>query len=204
MTTYPAMKFVCGSIAIVAGMIALFVSPATAQSLEKLDASVMKEQLSLQTKKPRFTPKSAVKTRTYTRNGKGAGVEIVEYATGEREERPYVAIPILFVVGTDELLDATSNENVDKTASVLRELLAGDPKAKFLIQGHSSAEGDLQKNQTLSESRAKKIHTLLVQQLAVDGNRLGQVAFGSTHASAPANSPDSELQKDRRVLVVRQ
>lgn len=185
------------------GLLVLFAPEAGAQSAGALDTSVMKEQLSQQAKKPRFTPKSAIKSRSYTRNSKGAGVEIVEYATGEREERPYVAIPILFVVGTDELLDTVSKENVEKTAAVLRELLAEDPKAKFTIQGHSSAEGDGLKNQQLSEERAKKIHALLTQSMSVDGARLGQVAFGSAHATAPATAPEQQLQQDRRVLVVR-
>lgn len=175
-----------------------------AQTAEPLDPAAAKAALSQTAKKPRFTPKAAIKSRTYTRTAKGAGVEIVEYENGQREENPYVAVPILFVRSKDELLDAVSSANVQKTAAILRELMAADPKARFTIQGHTSAEGLQASNQLLSEQRARKIFSLLVEGQGVDGSRLGQVGFGPSYATAAPDAPEPERQMDRRVLVVRQ
>jgi outer membrane protein OmpA-like peptidoglycan-associated protein len=181
-----------------------------AQTAEPLDIAAAKAALSQQAKKPRFTPKSPIQSRTYKLTAKGAGVEVIEYAPANpgdapvREERPYVAVPILFVVGKDQLLDSVSAANVQKTAGILRELLAADPKARFTIQGHTSAEGDLQANQQLSEDRARKIYSLLVEGQGLDATRLSQTGFGPAYAVAPPTAPESERQHDRRVLVVRQ
>lgn len=181
-----------------------------AQAAEPLDVTAAKAALSQEAKKPRFTPKSPIQSRTYQLTAKGAGVEIIEYApvnpgdTPLREERPYIAVPILFVVGQDQLLDATSAENVRKTGAILKELMAADPKAKFTIQGHTSAEGDASMNQKLSEQRASRIFSLLVQGQGVEGTRLSQTGFGPTYATSPATAPETQLQQDRRVLVVRQ
>ena len=181
-----------------------------AQNAEPMDAAAARAALSQPSKKSRFTPKAAIKSRTYTRNAKGAGVEIIEYepaapgAEPVREERPYIAVPILFVRAKDDLLDAVSAANVQKTAAILRELMAADPKAKFTIQGHTSAEGDAAWNQTLSDQRAGKIYSLLVEGQGVDGSRLAKVGFGPTYATAPAEAPEDLRQQDRRVLVVRQ
>lgn len=181
-----------------------------AQSAEPLDIAAATAALSQEAKKPRFTPKSPIQSRTYQLTAKGAGVEIIEYAPVKpgdppiREERPYIAVPILFVVGQDQLLDATSAENVRKTAAILKELMAADPKVRFTIQGHTSAEGDTSRNQKLSEQRADRIFALLVQGQGVEGARLSQTGFGPTYATAPATAPETHLQQDRRVLVVRQ
>ena len=181
-----------------------------AQNAEPLDAAAARAALSQQPKKSRFTPKAAIKSRIYTRNAKGAGVEIIEYEPVKpgdapvREERPYIAVPILFVRAKDDLLDAVSVANVQRTAAILRELMAADPKAKFTIQGHTSAEGDAGWNQILSQDRAQKIYSLLVEGQGVDGSRLAKVGFGPTYASVPADASEDQRQQDRRVLVVRQ
>jgi outer membrane protein OmpA-like peptidoglycan-associated protein len=177
---------------------------AAAQTAAPLDAAAAKAALSQQAVKPRFVPKSPIKSRTYTRTAKGADVEIVEYADGQKEEHPYVAVPILFVRGKDELFDPVSATNVRKTAEILRDIMATDPKARFTIQGHSSAEGDFTLNQDLSDKRAKKIRSLLVEGQGLDGTRLAQVGFGPAHALAAATASEDERQKDRRVLIVRQ
>lgn len=181
-----------------------------AQTAEPLDTDAARAALSQPAKKSRFTPKSAIKSRTYKLTGKGAGVEIIEYEPTQAgappivEERPYIAVPILFVVSKDQLLDSVSAANVVKTAGILRELMASDPKAKFTIQGHTSAEGDPLGNQRLSEARARAIYAQLIALQGVDPNRLAQVGFGPAHATAPPTAPDSQRQQDRRVLVVKQ
>lgn len=177
--------------------------PCLAQKAVPLDTAAAAAQLSQAAKKPRFTPKSPIRSRTYNVNAKGAGVEIIEFEDGQKEERPYVAVPILFVVGKDELLDSVSSDNVTKTASVLREIIRADPKARFTVQGHTSAEGDEAANQALSEKRAAKIVTLLTAVNEVPASQLSQSAFGEMHAAAKETAPEADRQRDRRVLIVR-
>ncbi len=125
---------------------------------------------------------------------------VITRASGAREEHPYVAVPLLFRKNSDELLDATSRENTAKVAQMLKDLGA----ATFAIEGHASAEGDGQRNRDLSKLRAAKIQTLLREQ-GVPAAELTRVeGFGAEHAQHPATAPDSQLQEDRRVLVVKE
>lgn len=181
-----------------------FVIPALAQEAPKLDNAATEAVLSVKPK--RFTYKgvvSPVKTRSYTRNAKGLDVEILEREDGRKEERPYVAVPILFVKGQVELLDATSQANVTELASILRRITTAEPNARFTIQGHTSAEGDRAENQRLSENRAARVHQMLVI-AGVSEKSLARIGFGPAWATVPATAPEPQLQQDRRVLVVRE
>ena len=146
-------------------------------------------------------PESPIVKRSYTTNGKGVQVELIERADGRKEERPYVPLPLLFAVGSDELLDGVSRDNVRELAAILRDFTAKG--ASFSIQGHASAEGDGQANLTLSERRAEKIRSLLVEAHGLGKASLSAQGFGSTSAKARPDAPENERQKDRRVLVVK-
>jgi len=125
---------------------------------------------------------------------------VVTRASGAKEEHPYVAVPLIFQKNSDELLDAASRENVAKVAQVLKEIGSG----AFAVEGHASAEGDQQRNLELSKLRAAKIQTLLREQ-GVSAGELSRVeGFGSAHAQHAATAPESQLQEDRRVLVVKE
>ena len=175
---------------------------ALAQTAQNFDPAAAKSTLAEPAKKGKFVPKSPLKSRTYGKNAKGINVEILEFGNGTTEERPYVAIPILFVVGTDELLDQVSKNNVVALAGLLKELQAGG--AKFIIQGHTSAEGEKLANQTLSECRARRIFKLLTEVHGLDAACLKTMGFGEDLAAVSEGAPDSQRQQDRRVLVVRE
>jgi outer membrane protein OmpA-like peptidoglycan-associated protein len=113
-----------------------------------------------------------------------------------------VAVPLLFRVNTDELLDSTSRENVAKVARILKDL--AEQNATFAIEGHASAEGDGQRNLDLSKLRAAKIQSLLRDQGVPAAVLVRQEGFGSAHAQNPPNAPEARLQEDRRVLVVKE
>ena len=181
-----------------------FLAPAEAQQAAKLDAAAT--EATLATKPPGRIkyrgPASPVRKRTYTRNTRGLEVEIVEMQDGRKEERPYVAIPILFVRAQAELLDTVSKENLKELGEILKRLTTADPKAKFTIQGHTSAEGARDANVSLSHLRADRIYRTLVTAGVPEGS-LSRVGFGPDWATAEATALEAELQKDRRVLVVR-
>ena len=173
------------------------------QKASTFDTGAAKAALSKDVEKtaPKFFTKGiggdAVTKRFYTKDA-----VVVTRASGAKEEHPYVAVPLLFRVNTDELLDATSKDNVTKVAQVLKEL--GAQNATFAIEGHASAEGDGQRNLDLSKLRAAKIQSLLREQGVPSAVLVRQEGFGSVHAQNPANAPESKLQEDRRVLVVKE
>jgi outer membrane protein OmpA-like peptidoglycan-associated protein len=173
-----------------------------AQTAAPLDPAAARATLSEQAEKPKFRPKAAVQGRSYTRNAKGVDVEIVEYASGQKEEHPYVPVPLLFKVDSDELLDDVSRRNLRELATILHDLNATG--VRFVIQGHTSAEGNAEHNKALSDKRAQKIRALLVENLGLSADAVKEtVGFGSEFAQASANAPESNRQQDRRVLVVR-
>jgi outer membrane protein OmpA-like peptidoglycan-associated protein len=136
------------------------------------------------------------KKRVYTKDA-----VVVTRSSGIVERQPYVAIPILFQVDSDELLDGVSKQNLRETAAALRPLVANG--GRFVIEGHASAEGAEHRNEELSKLRAAKIRELLIEGEGLDGGKLADRGFGSKYAAASANAPEAERQMDRRVLVVR-
>jgi len=173
-----------------------------AQTAAPFNADGARATLSEQAEKPKFRPKAAIQNRSYGVNSKGVSVEIVEYASGQKEEHPYVPVPLLFKVDSDELLDEVSRKNLRELATILHDL--GASGAKFIIQGHTSAEGNPDHNKVLSDRRAQKIKTLLVEGLGISADTLKDtIGFGSEFAKAAASAPEAQRQQDRRVLVVR-
>lgn len=186
--------------------------PAKAQQAAPLDVEAARAALS--TKPPRNPVKSTspIVRRTYERRaGKGLAVEtgapatvdveIIQREDDTTEEHPFVSLPILFVVNSDTLLDATSRMNADQMASILSDLIQKE-NARFALQGHTSAEGDTEANLTLSAQRAASILALLTAK-GVPSSALTPLGLGETCAQLSETAPDSQRQLDRRVLIVR-
>lgn len=62
----------------------------------------------------------------------------------------------------------------------LAKLMAKYPDFRLRIEGHTSAEGDANHNQRLSEARAQAAVTFLVEHEGVDADRLEAAGFGSS------------------------
>lgn len=142
-------------------------------------------------------PPPLVRVYDRTRN-----VVIVPTDDGQSTEMPYIAVPILFAVGTAELLDETSTTDLESLAGALLEVYAQDNNARFVIEGHTSTDGDDAGNLKLSNDRASRIYALLVSHYGVPAAILSIKGYGETYADHP-NGSEAELQLDRRVLVVR-
>ena len=130
------------------------------------------------------------------------GVVKIEEGDGTVKELPYVVLPILFRVNSDELFDAQSEENLRKLAAKLQEpQLLG---ARFLVEGHTSTEGDSAHNKTLSERRADRIFSLLVRKFGVEPGRLSAIGFGPTAPEVDPERSEQDRQRNRRVLIVKE
>jgi outer membrane protein OmpA-like peptidoglycan-associated protein len=171
------------------------------ETAAKVDADSAKSKLSGKVRKApgKFIIKDIggdpVTKRYYTKDAL-----VITHSSGAKEEHPYVAVPLLFRANTDELLDDTSQENVMKIALILKDF----GSSVFAIEGHASAEGDPQRNRDLSKLRAEKIQSILLDRGVPAGELVRVEGFGSDHARHPANAPDTQLQEDRRVLIVKE
>ena len=130
------------------------------------------------------------------------GVVIVEEADGTKKEEPYVALPILFKVDSDELLDAKSQSNLESLAEFLRRPSLHE--ARFCIEGHTSAEGTHEHNVDLSKRRSHRIFTLLVGKFAVNAANLRQQGFGPDAPEVKPEITEQDRRLNRRVVVVRE
>lgn len=71
------------------------------------------------------------------------------------------------------------------------------PKAHINIAGHTDSEGETERNQALSERRAKIVGDYLIGK-GVDSTRLTSEGFGETRPLAPNDTPDG-MRQNRRI-----
>ena len=76
----------------------------------------------------------------------------------------------------------------------LAKLMAKYPDFRLRIEGHTSAEGDVNYNQKLSEARAQAAVTFLVEHEGVDASRLKAAGFGSSKLK----NPDDPMAPENR------
>lgn len=77
----------------------------------------------------------------------------------------------------------------------LAKLMISYPELKLRIEGHTSAEGNADANQKLSEARAQAAVDFLVDHEGVDANRLEAAGFGSSKLK---NADDPMASENRR------
>lgn len=77
----------------------------------------------------------------------------------------------------------------------LAKLMNQYPELRLRIEGHTSAEGDANFNQKLSEARAQAAVTFLVEHEGIDANRLESEGFGSSKLK---NADDPMAPENRR------
>ena len=120
----------------------------------------------------------------------------------QTRELTYVTVPVLFVKDTAELFDDRSATALQQMAGTILEICAKDPQAIFDIEGHTSTEGTLERNMTLSAQRAQRVYDELTQRYSVPAAALSAHGYGPHYAAHP-DGPEEQLQLDRRVLLVR-
>lgn len=101
---------------------------------------------------------------------------------------------MLFAQESDELTPA-SRDNLRRLASNLEKY----PNTRFMIVGHSDAEGGTDRNLSLSERRAQAIASLL-EQIGVNRARMTTIGRGDAEPIA-TNDTDAGRQWNRRVEI---
>ena len=100
---------------------------------------------------------------------------------------------VFFATGSAKLL-AKSNKSLNEVGKILKE----DPNLKLDIEGHTDNTGKPDKNQVLSESRAKAVLDYLTTKAGVDPGRLVSAGFGQDQPVAD-NKTAAGRAKNRRV-----
>lgn len=99
---------------------------------------------------------------------------------------------ILFEYASDKL-DADSKPTLDE----LVRLAGGCPSARIVIEGHTSSDGDPERNQKLSERRAQAVADYL-RDAGVPAGRLSAEGYGASRPIAP-NDTNVNMGKNRRI-----
>ncbi|MBQ6772039.1 MAG: OmpA family protein [Bacteroidales bacterium] len=90
---------------------------------------------------------------------------------------------------------AVLNEDAKFVLHDLAKLMNRYPEMRLRIEGHTSAEGNADLNQKLSEARAQAAVTFLIEHGGIDASRLEAVGFGS---SKPKNADNPMSPENRR------
>lgn len=177
-----------------------------------LDKVVVRERLSISPRTvvtvtppaPAPPPVATTTTTTVTTTPVPARVYDTErqVVVVKDRELPYVTIPVLFVVETAQLLNEESRAALEATANGIMEVAKTNPNARFDIEGHTSTEGTDEFNMSLSAARAQRVLDELTKTYGVPGEFLSAHGYGENYPKFP-NGNESQLQLDRRVLVVR-
>ena len=111
--------------------------------------------------------------------------------------------PIL--MPTDLLFDYNATElRPEGLASLgkLGQLIQRNPKAKFVIEGHTDSFGSGEYNLELSRKRAESVKAWLTANMGLPQDAISTVGYGKSRIIAPASGSIEEQQINRRVEIV--
>lgn len=80
-------------------------------------------------------------------------------------------------------------------------LMQKKPELKFSVEGHTDADGDDSKNQTLSEGRAKTVMDKLIE-MGIGADRLSSKGWGESKPIAGNDTPEGKANNRRVEFVV--
>jgi len=128
-----------------------------------------------------------------------AGAEVrADFATTLEALPPRPATFLLyFVLGTDELTDASKAE-LGKVLEALRER----PVPDVLVVGHTDTVGDAPGNDRLSAQRAVRVKTFLVD-IGIPANRIHTAGRGERELLVPTAQNVDEPRNRRVEIIVR-
>jgi outer membrane protein OmpA-like peptidoglycan-associated protein len=102
--------------------------------------------------------------------------------------------------GRDTILFERASADIDPKSAVtiakLSEIVKSCPGMRIEVEGHTDSEGAADRNQNLSERRAKAVVKSLVY-AGVDESRLSAVGYGATRPIAPNDTPEGMAQNRR-------
>lgn len=124
------------------------------------------------------------------------GASIDNYGCGQKvaEDKSF-NLNILFANDSFEL-SAYSFEKIDALAKFLTE----NPKAKVVIEGHTSKQGSYQHNMQLSKNRAQAVVNVLVEKYRIAADRVSSVGYGFEQLLDQGNTKEAHAV-NRRIIA---
>ena len=104
--------------------------------------------------------------------------------------------PVQFVKGKADLSKDAQNLLLE-----VGELLSAHPELQIVIEGHASAEGNVNFIQRLSEARAQAAAHFLVNNIGIDAQRITTNGYGSSHLKDANNPTAAENRRTEFVIV---
>jgi outer membrane protein OmpA-like peptidoglycan-associated protein len=129
---------------------------------------------------------------------RGEGAWVVSYPV--KEQSMVSSNDILFRQGSTQFADGHSYDMMLALSDALDDPSLAE--ARFVVEGHASAEGSYEDNMALSQRRAEAIVREMVRG-GVSPDRLVPVGYGESEARHPADAPEALRSQDRRVVVFR-
>ena len=122
----------------------------------------------------------------------------VRYNAPLRDLMPRIDLnTVTFESGSWELSDDQINK-LGPIADGLNQAITNNPRAVFLIEGHTDATGNDVDNLSLSDRRAESVAIALSQQFGVPAENLTTQGYGEQFLKVPTDGPE---RANRRVTV---
>ena len=130
-----------------------------------------------------------------------AAADLARIGAVKQDERGTVITlsgSVLFASNKFELLPAAQV----KLGQVAEALLAGDPGATFVVEGHTDSQGKAATNQTLSVNRANSVREYLVGH-GIAADRITSAGFGPDRTIADNKTAEGRANNRRVEIVVK-
>jgi len=122
----------------------------------------------------------------------------IRYSPSVRQRMPSIDLnSINFETGSWEIPPDQASK-LQAIADGLNRAIAANPRAVFLIEGHTDAVGSDVDNLSLSDRRAESAATLLTQQFNVPAENLTSQGYGEQYLKEPTDGPSIV---NRRVTI---
>lgn len=122
----------------------------------------------------------------------------IRYSPSVRQRMPSIDLDTInFETGSSDI----SPDQADKLQAIadgLNRAIQRNPRAVFLIEGHTDAVGSDVDNLSLSDRRAESAATLLTQQFNVPAENLTAQGYGEQYLKVPSDGP---VRENRRVTI---
>jgi outer membrane protein OmpA-like peptidoglycan-associated protein len=111
----------------------------------------------------------------------------------------------LFIVGTDQFNNDEPNNM--RNLYQIKRLVNQCDGIRVVVEGYSSDEGEIAKNQRLSELRALRVRNWLIEQGVSEQKIIGTKGFGEAHSAVyentngTATSLEAERTQNRRIAI---
>ena len=114
----------------------------------------------------------------------------IRYSAGVRQRMPSIDLDTInFETGSWEI-PPDQAAKLQGIADGLNRAIAANPRAVFLIEGHTDAVGSDVDNLSLSDRRAESAAELLTQQFQVPAENLTSQGYGEQYLKVPTQGPE--------------